>query len=321
MRESTSPPRTPTPRSEVLTPTSPTGLNLLDSSDSRINYQQNSSATSSPLLETPPAMSHHNSNSHYSQSQQQSPPQIFSIDGGGNPSQLDLDFPKLTPPKSKSPRANNNYQNNNNINNSLDKSNASQASDSNKSAFNSTSESKTSSTSSNVNANLSQSQINTSNNNLNNINSSSSNNVNDANLALSISTSTASSQTQQNVTNNSVPLQQNYYERENRSRDNATSAGSNNSNAFQNDNSLQCESPTDTLNRGPGVLNGIGKKHRAGGGAKGTKPRLKQMGSSSSVEGGNNSSGFISRGNIHVLIELQNYYSSIFTYSSYLLVE
>lgn len=70
-----------------------------------------------------------------------------------------------------------------------------------------------------------------------------------------------------------------------------------------------CESPTDGMSRGGGRDgSGSANKKRTGAGSsgaqggmsgalvKGNKPRLKTMGSSSSVEGGNSSSGFISRG-------------------------
>ncbi|XP_059620400.1 protein encore isoform X2 [Phlebotomus argentipes] len=123
MRESTSPPRTPTPRSDLLTstasspmtssgaPVNTASVSSCDttpatSSESRLHVQ--SSATSTSPTSGSPSPNVHDTPSVIvtQQSQQQSqvsPPIIFSMDDGGR-SQLDVDFPKLTPPKSKSPR-------------------------------------------------------------------------------------------------------------------------------------------------------------------------------------------------------------------------
>uniref|UniRef100_A0A1L8DFQ7 Putative suz domain protein n=1 Tax=Nyssomyia neivai TaxID=330878 RepID=A0A1L8DFQ7_9DIPT len=113
MRESTSPPRTPTPRSDLLTSTasspmtscgaqvSYTDTNPATSSESRLQVQSSATSTSptsgSPSPDAPSVIVTQQSQ------QQSSPPIIFSTDDGGR-SQLDVDFPKLTPPKSKSPR-------------------------------------------------------------------------------------------------------------------------------------------------------------------------------------------------------------------------
>ncbi|XP_055707893.1 protein encore isoform X9 [Phlebotomus papatasi] len=121
MRESTSPPRTPTPRSDLLTSTASSPMTSsvntsvsqacgdiapATSSESRLHVQSSATSTSptsgspSPnLLDTPSVIVTQQSQ----QQSQTSPPIIFSTDDGGR-SQLDVDFPKLTPPKSKSPR-------------------------------------------------------------------------------------------------------------------------------------------------------------------------------------------------------------------------
>lgn len=103
MRESTSPPRTPTPRSGNLTP-SPSNLSSDSRSESRI-------PSSSPIPVQSLAVPHQST--------------MFASNGSISVSQLDLEFPKLTPPKSKSPRNSNNNtitinNNSNSTNNNRD---------------------------------------------------------------------------------------------------------------------------------------------------------------------------------------------------------
>lgn len=106
MRESASPPRTPTPRSSNLTP-SPSNLSSDSKSDSRI-------PSSSPIPVNQALAVPQQTN-------------LFATNGSISVSQLDLEFPKLTPPKSKSPRNSNNntitINHNNNINNNNHNSN------------------------------------------------------------------------------------------------------------------------------------------------------------------------------------------------------
>lgn len=261
MRESTSPPRTPTPRSDFLNPSSPSGRSSSPETvvDQRLHIRSSTSPSMEPQQQQHP----------------QSPPQLFSTDGGGLTSQLDLDFPKLTPPKSKSPRSNN-TNNSNNINRDSDRSPS--ASEHNKNLFNNSGTDPMTTTT----------QI--PNNNNNNNNSSHHHNNMSSSIIISheqsLSVQTATSQTTQTSGSTSSISPQNSYDKENRCpRENF------HSNSFPNEDQINCESPTD------GNMRNNGKKHRNGPGAKGTKPRLKTMGSSSSVEGcGNNSSGFISRG-------------------------
>lgn len=256
MRESTSPPRTPTPRSDFLNPSSPSGRS--SSPETVVDQRLHIRSSTSPSVD--------NNN-------QQSPPQLFSTDGGGLTSQLDLDFPKLTPPKSKSPRSNNS-NNSNNINRDSDRSPS--ANEHNKSMFN--------------NSGIDPMTTTTTIPNIHNNNSHHHNNNMSSSIIINneqcLSVQTATSQTTQTSGSTSSISPQNSYDKENRCpRENC------HSNTFPNEDQLNCESPTD------GNMRNNGKKHRGGAGAKGTKPRLKTMGSSSSVEGcGNNSSGFISRG-------------------------
>lgn len=252
MRESTSPPRTPTPRSDFLNPSSPSGRS--SSPETVVDQRLHIRSSTSPSMDN-----------------QQSPPQLFSTDGGGLTSQLDLDFPKLTPPKSKSPRSNNS-NNSNNINRDSDRSPS--ANEHNKSMFNNSgTDPMTTTTIPNSHNNISHHHNNMSSSII-------------INNEQCLSVQTATSQTTQTSGSTSSISPQNSYDKENRCpRENC------HSNTFPNEDQLNCESPTD------GNMRNNGKKHRNGAGAKGTKPRLKTMGSSSSVEGcGNNSSGFISRG-------------------------
>lgn len=64
--------------------------------------------------------SNNNLQSNAQQQLQTSTPNLFATNGNLNASQLDLEFPKLTPPKSKSPR---NHNNNPNITNNTENSN------------------------------------------------------------------------------------------------------------------------------------------------------------------------------------------------------
>lgn len=118
MRESTSPPRTPTPRAGNQTPSS--SANEQFKTDSHSRNPSTSPVTVNSQQQQPPSGS-------------QSPgSNLFATNGNINVTQLDLEFPKLTPPKSKSPRNNNNINssgscssNNNNStnNNSVSSSN------------------------------------------------------------------------------------------------------------------------------------------------------------------------------------------------------
>lgn len=262
MRESTSPPRTPTPRSDFLNPSSPSGRS--SSPETVVDQRLHIRSSTSPSMDN-------NSIVQIQTQHQQSPPQLFSTDGGGLTSQLDLDFPKLTPPKSKSPRSNNTNINSNNINRDSDRSPS--ANEHNKIMFNNSGTDLMTTTT-----------IPNNNNSSHHHNNMSSSIIINNEQCLSVQTAT--SQTTQTSGSTSSISPQNSYDKENRCpRENC------HSNTFPNEDQLNCESPTD------GNMRNNGKKHRNGAGAKGTKPRLKTMGSSSSVEGcGNNSSGFISRG-------------------------
>lgn len=99
MRESTSPPRTPTPRSGNLTPSS-------TSTEQGRNDTNNRIPSTSPITVNSTQLN-----------AQQSSTNLFATNGNISVTQLDLEFPKLTPPKSKSPR--NNNHNNNNFNNNI----------------------------------------------------------------------------------------------------------------------------------------------------------------------------------------------------------
>lgn len=280
MRESTSPPRTPTPRSDFLNPSSPSGRS--SSPETVVDQRLHLRSSISPSMEQS------------SSSLSSSPQQLFSIDGGGGglTSQLDLDFPKLTPPKSKSPRSNISNNSSNNINRDSDRS-PSSANEHNKNMLFNNSGSTDPMTTTTTTTMTTTTQI-PNNNNLNNNSSHHHHNNNNNNMSSSIiinneqslSVQTATSQTTQTSGSTSSISPQNSYDKENRCpRENC------HSNTFPNEDQINCESPTD------GSMRINGKKHRNGPGAKGTKPRLKTMGSSSSVEGcGNNSSGFISRG-------------------------
>lgn len=118
MRESTSPPRTPTPRSGNLAPSAAINDQQQQSSSTIKNENSNRNLSTSPVTvnsqlqptPSPPTQSSTN---------------LFATNGNISVTQLDLEFPKLTPPKSKSPRNNNNLNTNNNNSTALNSSNPS----------------------------------------------------------------------------------------------------------------------------------------------------------------------------------------------------
>lgn len=101
MRESTSPPRTPTPRSGNLAPSVAINEHQQQLSTTVKNENSNRNPSTSPITV--------NSQQQPAQQQQQAPQSstiLFATNGNISVTQLDLEFPKLTPPKSKSPRNN-----------------------------------------------------------------------------------------------------------------------------------------------------------------------------------------------------------------------
>lgn len=114
MRESTSPPRTPTPRSGNLAPSA--GISDQQQQSSTTVRSENSNRNPSTGSST--VHSQQGAQQQQQSPQQQSSTNLFATNGNISVTQLDLEFPKLTPPKSKSPRNNNNLINNNNSNSS-----------------------------------------------------------------------------------------------------------------------------------------------------------------------------------------------------------
>ncbi|XP_031619670.1 protein encore isoform X2 [Contarinia nasturtii] len=123
MHECTSPPQTPTPR----TASAAAAVAVANAAAAATAAVTNSQSTVAPIND--PTKGENNSkmsslspitvnatnNTIQSNAQQSSTtPNMFAPNGNLNVSQLDLEFPKLTPPKSKSPRNNNNVTNNNN---------------------------------------------------------------------------------------------------------------------------------------------------------------------------------------------------------------
>uniref|UniRef100_A0A1B0CE47 Protein encore n=2 Tax=Lutzomyia longipalpis TaxID=7200 RepID=A0A1B0CE47_LUTLO len=283
MRESTSPPRTPTPRSDLLTSTASSPMTSCGvpvntvsvsqayadttpatSSDSRLQVQSSATSTSptsgspsSPnVLDTPSVIVTQQSQQQQQQQSQTSPPIIFSTDDGGR-SQLDVDFPKLTPPKSKSPR---------NTGGGGDKSNVGQQTSpkvpqSNHATSNSGTNTETIAIPNHHHHHHRHQHQNTSPGNVSPCSQHSSNGGTVINV----------------VDTSPIPSPQggqHGYEKEGRMRE-----------GHCNYDGESGESPSDGPTSGRGMSDRGGKKHRNGPGAKGTKPRLKAMGSSSSAEG------------------------------------
>lgn len=110
MHECTSPPQTPTPR---------TGNNNQSPSSSLVTEQiKNDSTNSNKMSSTSPVNVNPNLQINAQHSSTNPTTNLFTTNGNLNVSQLDLEFPKLTPPKSKSPRNNiSSNSNNGNANN------------------------------------------------------------------------------------------------------------------------------------------------------------------------------------------------------------
>lgn len=337
MRESASPPRTPTPRSEQLA-TSPVSTSYSSSSetinDSNKMHVQSSSLSTSPSIETPSVIvtSQHSQQ----QQQQQIHPSNENMNYGVvcNQSQLDLDFPKLTPPKSsKCPRnrdqsqssdksqqqqqlnsndynnkvAFNNLTGGNSVSATLVESitvssntcnkNGNKMNDNNMNITKSSSSSSSSSNGQQTMNNHIQNVAQISHQNWNRQNSPSVEHQQQqmigGNNSISSNNNNNNSSSSNSNTNNSPPLMMNI-DKENRCCPRIESQNSSNSGTFSLDEN-QSESPTDGSKMNERLNN---KKHKSGANSKNSKGRLKNMGSSSSVEGGNSTSGFISRGKI-----------------------
>ncbi|XP_055528686.1 protein encore isoform X2 [Wyeomyia smithii] len=123
MRESTSPPRTPTPRSPSDQHSnngsngSPIQQNTLLSISATSEPQSNNSSSHSPVSES--RLFNNNNNDYSSKQPGKHSPNIIVYGGEerGGKSQLDLDFPKLTPPKSSFNPNNGSSNSNSNVNN------------------------------------------------------------------------------------------------------------------------------------------------------------------------------------------------------------
>ncbi|XP_055707888.1 protein encore isoform X4 [Phlebotomus papatasi] len=274
MRESTSPPRTPTPRSDLLTSTASSPMTSsvntsvsqacgdiapATSSESRLHVQSSATSTSptsgspSPnLLDTPSVIVTQQSQ----QQSQTSPPIIFSTDDGGR-SQLDVDFPKLTPPKSKSPR---NMGDNN-------KSNVAQQT------------SPKAPTSNHTNSGTNTETIAIPNHHHHHHHRHPNNSPGNVSPCSQHSSNGGGCAAINVVDTSPIPSPQgtHSYEKE---------GGGRSMREGQCNYEGEGESPPDGPGGGRGnAERGGGKKHRNGPSAKGTKPRLKAMGSSSSAEG------------------------------------
>lgn len=271
MRESASPPRTPTPRADQQQHSSAADVSGSPSSYDHESHQS-SSQTSPPLnvpsSSTPPTSMEQQ---HYQQDCVKPVlPQIVSSDNGDPASQLDLDFPKLTAHKAKSPRhPSGNSSSIVAIDNPKSPSDAlspimvhSRKQDSSRNA---------SPCSQNSNRDVSESELGT---------------VHSPLLSPSSYETTTSRENQRHS---------------GRDHSKSPTTESRSPNSYVDRNSTG----TNTGFSGSGLSSG-GKKHKGGGGggsgSKSTKPRLKAQGSSSSVEGpnssnGNNSSVFMSKGN------------------------
>ncbi|XP_029725416.2 protein encore isoform X1 [Aedes albopictus] len=325
MRESTSPPRTPTPRSP-----SDQQNNNSSSNGSPSQHQQSmlsinatsseppciisSSNSHSPVSES--RLFNNNNNNDYGNKQTCSNSPNIVVYGGderGGKSQLDLDFPKLTPPKSSyGPNGSNGGNNGKNSNGRNNGTNSNSKSDSDKQG---------------KNADLVDQQkelkqqagplmLDC---------------CGDQSVKTGLAVSTPAIIPNNTSSSSPVSSNNNYCDNENRNlREVNFSANSNDSNnqiniqfSHEENRYIQCESPTDSLIRNNSSSNGNlnssahnNKKHRGAGGngggggggaggggggggngipvtGKGNKPRLKNMsgGSSSSMDGGGGSIG------------------------------
>jgi hypothetical protein len=205
-----------------------------------------------------------------------SPIPSFTVDG----SQLDIEFPKLTPPKSKQQQTTRHQNNSNNMSNHNSNNNNNNLHQRESNNKNATNEEKN-------------------NNNGGNISSNNSNNsVSEASVQSPPATNNTDKVRAKNETisltvtepNHMASQTQSAYspnsDKENR-RDNSNHHSPN----PPDDRSSQCDSPEGQIERGGG---GTGKKNRVALNTKGTKPRLKNN-SSSSFEG-TSSVGYLSRG-------------------------
>lgn len=122
MHECTSPPQTPTPRTSN---SSQSSLSLINeqiknhsTSATTNNSGNNKMSSVSPITVNSNSSNNNNNNNSQTNAQQTTTtaPNLFATNGNLNATQLDLEFPKLTPPKSKSPR-NHNSNSSNNANN------------------------------------------------------------------------------------------------------------------------------------------------------------------------------------------------------------
>lgn len=116
MHECTSPPQTPTPRAgntsqSSVTATAAIPVTQINDPTKAENTNKMSSVSPITVNTTAAAATNITTNAINAQQQQQqqqssssTTPNMFAPNGNLNVSQLDLEFPKLTPPKSKSPR-------------------------------------------------------------------------------------------------------------------------------------------------------------------------------------------------------------------------
>ncbi|XP_055382150.1 protein encore isoform X2 [Condylostylus longicornis] len=183
---------------------------------------------------------------------------------------------------------NSNGQNNNNSSiNSINNNNNNNNNDNSNIQINSSSTNTSNRNNNNNNSNLNNNNDSYINNNNNNniINNNNSNNNNNNN-SINVSVSQLNPQASPYINNSPIspPVTALSYDKDNRCPRNE-SQNSNNSGNYSQEDSQNCvESPNEKSDR-------LSKKHRNGANSKGTKPRLKNMsGSSSSMEGGNNSS-------------------------------
>ncbi|XP_055914715.1 protein encore isoform X1 [Eupeodes corollae] len=329
MRESTSPPRTPTPRTDHQLTSTNCGLASSSSSssssstssthspsqetnDCKMHVQSSTLLSPTPLLETPSVIV----TSQHSQQQQQQQQQSVICN--------EADFPKLSPPKSsKSPRNsqsgntnpnsgnsnnnnnnNNNNQNNNNTNRDLmDK-------------FNNAHQQQCSTAPSAGSEHTNKIEFGNGNGKkvvleiTKTVDTGGGGNGSGGNCVASNSNS-CNIEYMNNQTENSgngshyihpdsrgIPQDGaiSFYDKENRCPRNDSQNSNNSLSPDENQNSLT-DSPSDISKH-----ERMGKKHRTNSNSKSSKPRLKNMGSSSSMDGGNSNStsGFISRDNLKI---------------------
>lgn len=298
MRESTSPPRTPTPRSPAASDQQHNNAEpgLISSSSPPSNSNNNSPGSPAE------ARLFNNSNNNNNE---------YGEDHRGGKSQLDVDFPKLTPPKSSFGQTNGGGGVKNGSNGRSVKGDCEKTGAKNGSSELVMSEAKQSEAPPGLTVSVVHGQNNTM-------------------TGSGATTGTSSTTTTIMNTSSSSPVSSNnnYCDNENRNlREVNFSANNNDSNnqiniqfSHEENRYIQCESPTDSLIRNNSSSNSnlnssthTNKKHRANGsgggggggpgerggggnptaGGKGNKPRLKHMsgGSSSSVDGGGGSLG------------------------------